>query len=76
MPEITMKFNLPDEQNEFILATNGDKYYNALWDINNHLRSSLKYKAFDETTEEIYEKMREEIHDILDGQHVDLYEIE
>lgn len=39
-----LKFSLPEEQDEFETANNGWKYRSILCDIDNFLRSKLKYE--------------------------------
>lgn len=43
MPKAVLEFNLPEEQDEFILAKNGGKYYSLLCDISNIIRGHNKY---------------------------------
>lgn len=39
----TLKYDLPDEQEEFEIAIKSRDYYNQLWEIDQHLRSLLKH---------------------------------
>jgi hypothetical protein len=39
----TLKFNLPEEQEEFNYALNGSDYYSFIWDFKQHLRSQTKH---------------------------------
>ena len=41
--EARLKFNLPEDQDEFTLATKGGDYWNCLWDLNAWLREGCKY---------------------------------
>jgi hypothetical protein len=43
MPSVTLRFTLPDEQAEFDRARLGAAAINALWDIDQHCRSTLKH---------------------------------
>lgn len=43
MPEVTIKFNLPDEQSEFETATNAAKYVSVIWEYSQYLRQCVKY---------------------------------
>lgn len=45
--EATLKFNLPEEQEEFEIAVNGVDYHSFIFDFNNFLRGELKYKSDD-----------------------------
>jgi hypothetical protein len=66
MPRATLEFNLPEEQTEFKLATQGSDYFCALGDVANMFRDLLKYKA-DSMTPEQYKKVEE-----LSGQFWDI----
>jgi len=68
--EAILKFNLPDDQEDFDLAVNGSKWMAAMWQLDQWLRSQIKhpaegmsddtYKAFDETRDKLYELLNEE----------------
>ena len=38
-----LKFNLPEENEDFKAAINGSKYKSAIWDYDQWLRSEMKY---------------------------------
>ena len=40
----TIEFNLPDDQTEFDIATNANKYYSALFNFQQYLRNKLKHE--------------------------------
>lgn len=64
--EAILKFNLPEEESEFKTSVNAIKYYTALWDMDQWLRSETKYN--DNLTESeylIYETVRIKLHDIM-----------
>jgi hypothetical protein len=54
-----LEFDLPEEQDEFDLATNGRDYLFALMDIQKEIRAIHKYQELDEkefkVVEEIYQ---------------------
>jgi hypothetical protein len=54
----TLEFNLPDEQSEFESAVNGHLYKHVVWDIDNYLRSKLKYSDLTDTEYTIYDDIR------------------
>lgn len=59
MPKVILKFNLPEEKPEFEVVNNAGEYYSNLWDIDNYLRSVLKYdQDKDLTATELAEKVR------------------
>lgn len=61
-----LKFKLPDEENEFSLSLKGPNYRRALDEIDNHLRSKLKYDELSDSDYHLYENLRkfvlEQIH--------------
>ena len=64
--EAILKFNLPEEQPDFESATNGWKWALVAWELDQHLRSQLKYN--DKLSEEQYnlcQETRDKLWDIL-----------
>ena len=45
MPKFTLTFNQPDEQEEFNNAINGGKYRAIIEELDDFLRSKLKYDS-------------------------------
>ena len=67
-----LKFDLPEERNEFELASNAFKWYSVAWDMDQYLRSQTKY-APDSMSEETYKAFsdaREKLHQILNQNDV------
>jgi hypothetical protein len=61
-----LEFNLPDDQDEFDFATRGSKYYIILWELDQWLRSKMKYDdTLTDGQYEAYEKTREELRDMM-----------
>jgi hypothetical protein len=61
-----LKFVLPEDEEAFKLAVSAGNLSSAIWEMDQWLRSQLKYN--DNLTEqeyEIYEKVREEFHNIM-----------
>jgi hypothetical protein len=67
--EAILKFNLPEEEQEFNTAVNSSNYKNALWEINQFLRNKSKWSS-DEKESEISEKLREELFRIMSENNV------
>jgi hypothetical protein len=57
-----LKFNLPEEKDEFDFATNGINYYCALTEFDNWLRSEYKYNG-NEPMFEVRKKLNEFINE-------------
>lgn len=60
MPKTIIEF-LPEEELDLQFCLNGAKYYNALMDMHNYLRSRTKY-AHDDTPDHVLETLYE-VHD-------------
>jgi hypothetical protein len=60
-----LKFNLPEENEDFKAAINGSKYKSAIWDYDQWLRSEMKYGELDKKIYEAYDTCRKELRDIL-----------
>lgn len=67
-----LEFNLPDDQHEFELATQGANMYSALWDISQELRTMTKYEELSEAEWDIAERIREKFHEILSDNNIKL----
>lgn len=66
-------FNLPEENYEFELACNGGKYKSILCELDNFLRSKLKYEDISDVEYEIYENTRTRLWDLINEENLDLY---
>ena len=58
-----LTFNLPEEESDFRLAVNGRDWYCAMWDIDNKIRSWLKYGHEFKSADEALEAARDLIYD-------------
>ena len=56
--DATLKYNLPEDQEEFNHATNGFNYYMALMEMDEWLRAEYKYNGKEEMWE-VRNKLRE-----------------
>jgi len=67
--EAILKFNLPEDQEDFNIALDGSKWALSMWELNNWLRSQIKhppegmsddtYKAFEDARDKLYEILQE-----------------
>lgn len=72
--EAIIKFNLPEEQDEFDNFNNAGKYYSVLWDIDQYMRNKVKY-ASDDTPElyrEAIQMVRDEFWKLMKEHNIDL----
>lgn len=63
MPTVTLRYRLPDEQDEFDAARTGAEARRVLWDIDQHCRSLLKHGSPSEETAALAEEIRRIIWD-------------
>ena len=65
----TLEFNLPEDKQDFDLATKGSDWWNVCWDMDQWLRGEMKHPSGDmsdetyEALQKCREKLRELIHD-------------
>lgn len=68
----TLKFNLPEEQVEFNLAVNGNKWSFVVWKIDQELRSKIKYsESITDEQKDIYQEVRNLINEYMIEQGLD-----
>lgn len=71
--EAILKFNLPEDKDEFTLATKGSALYSAIFDIYNYLRSIWKYdETLDEKQNELINKIYERFFELLNENDVSI----
>ena len=66
----TLTFNLPDEQEEFQDAVNGNAYKAVIWQIDMYLRSQLKHGELPESEYDKVQEIRDELHSIMNEHKV------
>lgn len=67
--EATLKFNLPEENDEFNTAVNASNYKNALWELDQYLRNKAKHSS-DEPEGEIAQIVRDELFRLMSENNV------
>jgi len=72
--EAILKFNLPDDSEDFNLALDGAKWSMAMWRINAFLRSEIKHPAegMSDDTFNTYVIVRDKLYEILDDEQLKL----
>jgi hypothetical protein len=63
MPTVTLRYRLPDEQDEFDAARTGAEARRVLWDIDQHCRSLIKHGDPSAETAALAEEIRRMIAD-------------
>lgn len=63
----TLKYDLPDEQQEFQDAINGIKWKSAMWDLDQRLRGLIKHApdSMDEMEHQAYQRVRSMLHEVV-----------
>ena len=69
-----LEFNLPEEQEDFEDATNGWKWSHAMWQLDQFLRTKVKYASDDAHEEAInaYQDARDALHRILSEENLEM----
>ena len=62
MAEVTMKFNVPEDNDELKLAQRGGDFYCIILDIQQLIRSHEKYES-PKTAEELVEAIKEAVYE-------------
>ena len=73
MGEIILKFDSIEEAEDARTALDGYKWKLAMWDLDQHLRSELKYnEKISGETDAAYDAVREKIREILSSYNLNL----
>lgn len=65
MAKVTLEFNTDEEREDMESAINGWKWKMLVWDLDQHLRSELKYNnELKSQAYEAVEKIREKLHEL------------
>jgi len=65
MAKVTIEFDTIEDKDEMEMCLNGSKWYSLAWEIDQYMRSRLKYC---ELSEEVYKELdaaREKLHEIM-----------
>ena len=62
-----MKFDIPEENDEFNLRHNGPTYYDILWELDQWLRTQIKHNDKNE-----FQEVRDQLWDLLDEEGIQL----
>jgi hypothetical protein len=68
-------YNSPDDDLDFKLASNGHKYINILQNLDQHLRSKIKYEDSKQVVDtETYQEIRDYLYDLCLNENIDMYD--
>lgn len=68
----TLTFNLPEEEHEYMNAVEGAKMRSILWDLDQWLRSKLKYEELSDGQYDAFKETRDHIRGLLIDENIDL----
>ena len=61
-----LEFSFPEDKQDFELANSASKMYCIIWEIDQYLRSEIKYN-----NQEQYEPVREKLREIMNENRID-----
>ena len=67
-----LKFEIPEEREEFELACNAVKYSIVLSDIDNYLRGKLKHAELTDEQYKVYEDVRVQLWEYIQSEGIQL----
>lgn len=67
-----LEFNLPDDQEDFKLATNALSWYSVCWELDQDLRAKTKYASDDlpQDKYDAYEEIRDTLRELMSSRDV------
>ena len=74
----TLEFNIPEDQDDFELATKGGKWYSIVWEMDQWLRTQYKYMPDEEYSEDRYNayvEAREKLFELMKENGVNLEDV-
>ena len=69
----TLTFNLPEEREEFEMASQAHKLYYAVSDFDNFLRGKIKHADLTDEQYETYDSIRQELWNRLSDENINLH---
>ncbi len=69
-----LEFNLPDDQQDFELASNAMKFWSVLYELDQELRSKTKYAPDDlpQDKYDAYQEVRDMLYELMRNQNISL----
>lgn len=63
--KLTLEYTLPEENQDYEVAMNGSKYLGVLQELDNYLRSQLKYTQLTDEQFLVTEAIRSKLYELL-----------
>jgi len=70
--QAVLKFDLPEDNDQFTAASHGMDYALTCWDMDQKLRGWLKYGHQFESPDEALERVRDVLNEIMDDYNLNL----
>lgn len=70
--KISIDFDLPEESEQLAMCLDGEKAHAVLWDLDQYLRSLLKYFDLDEEVDTALRDVRDKLHEYIADHGMDL----
>jgi FKBP-type peptidyl-prolyl cis-trans isomerase (trigger factor) len=67
-----LAFNLPEEKDEFKIASNAMDWALTVWDLDQYLRDKIKHSDHSEEDKIIFKMVQDQLSQILDDSLLDL----
>ena len=69
-----LKFDLPDDQQEYDLANNAINFWNVVWKLDGELRTKTKYASDDLPHDkyDAYLEIRDRLHELMTENNINL----
>jgi hypothetical protein len=67
-----LQFNLPEENHEYLNASQGAQMRSILWNVDQWLRAKLKYEELSDGQYDAFKETREYLRSLLIEENIDL----
>jgi hypothetical protein len=67
-----LEYTLPEEEFEYYNAVNGTKMYSIIHELDQWLRTQIKYQELSENQYEAYESCRDHLRELIYGEGINL----
>ncbi len=72
--KVILEFVLPEENYEYLNATNGTKFRCVLWALDQWMRAKLKFEELSDGQYDAIKETRDQLRALLQDENIDIYE--
>jgi hypothetical protein len=72
--KVILEFDLPEENYEYLNATNGTKFRCVLWALDQWMRAKLKFEELSDGQYDAIKETRDQLRALLQDENIDIYE--